>query len=292
MGRRGERLLARSQYLMPGHAVSRLAWHLSRVRTPWIKNPLNRWFAAHFGLDLSEAEQADPTAYPSLDALFTRALRPGARPLPDDPHLLVSPADGVLSEFGTARADRLLQAKGIDYSLTALLGGDAALAAPFRDGAFATVYLSPRDYHRFHMPLDGRVTHMIHVPGRLFSVSLATARHIPGLFARNERVVCLFDTPAGRMAVVLVGAVNVAAIETAWAGLVTPPRRHDISVTRYGADGPRLRRGDELGRFHMGSTVIVIMERGRLTWLPTVQTGMTVRVGQALGRVRPPARPE
>ncbi len=279
-----EYLLARAQYLMPGHAISRLAYRLSRVTTPWIKNPLNRWFVRQFGLDLSEAEHSDPTAYPSLNALFTRALKPGARPLPDDPRLLVSPADGVLSEFGTARADRLLQAKGIDYSLQALLGGDAALSAPFRDGAFATVYLSPRDYHRFHMPLDGRLTHMIYVPGRLFSVSLMTARHIPGLFARNERVVCLFDTPAGRMAVVLVGAVNVAAIETVWAGLVTPPPRGDIEVTTY-PDGPTLHRGDELGRFNMGSTVIVLMEKDRLQWLPETRPGMAVRMGQALGRV-------
>ncbi len=272
-------------FILPQHWISRLTYQLVRIETPAIKNAIIRLYTTLFKLNMSEAVEPDPLAYPSMNALFTRALRAEARPLPDDPDMLVSPADGVISEFGSIANTLMIQAKGHYYSHDLLLGSNAELSRPFNDGLFATIYLSPRDYHRFHMPFSGRLTDMIYIPGRLHSVSLMTTRTIPEIFTRNERVVCFFDTDAGRMAVVLVGAINVAAIETVWAGLITPPRGKEIHHTHYD-ESIELKRGEELGRFNMGSTVIVLLEGDRWEWLDGLETYSDIRMGEGLAKVR------
>ena len=270
---------------LPQHAVSRLVLRLTRLRTR-LNNPLMHWFIRAYGVDMSEAAEPDPSAYPTFNAFFTRPLRAGVRPPAGDEDTLVSPVDGRVSQSGAIEADRLYQAKGVDYSLTDLLGGDADAARDFTGGAFATLYLAPGDYHRIHMPLSGRLRSMCHVPGRLFSVAPWTVSTVDGLFARNERVITLFDTARGPLGLVLVGAINVAAIETVWAGLVTPPRGRRVTTTAYDDAGPRLERGAEMGRFNMGSTVIVLVPAGmRLTDVPP--PGGRVRLGQRLGLARP-----
>jgi phosphatidylserine decarboxylase len=285
---RADRLRNLPQYLLPQRLSTRVVHWATRVRATWFKNALIRAFCAGFKVDMSEAEQPDPIAYEHFNAFFTRALKPDARPLAANG--LCCPIDGSVSQVGTIADGRVFQAKGRDYSLTELLGGDQALAAPFRDGGFATLYLAPRDYHRIHMPCRGRLTHMIHVPGRLFSVSPLTTRVIPRLFARNERVVCRFETDTGPLALVLVGAINVASIETVWAGVITPPLGRRIRRQEYpaGGDGAiMLERGAELGRFNMGSTVIVLTGPTAPDWNPAIQPGATVRMGQRLGRMPP-----
>lgn len=278
-------LKAWPQYLLPGHLVTRLVYPLVRVETPAVKDRLIRGFADLYDVDLTEAEEPDPTAYPHFNAFFTRALRPGARPIAEDPAALACPVDGTVSQCGPLDGDRLIQAKGHEYSLTALLGGSEGRAAAFRGGSFATIYLSPRDYHRIHMPLGGRLTEMVHVPGRLFSVSPATTRAIPGLFARNERVVCRFETDAGPMAMVLVGATIVGGIETVWAGPVTPPAGRVVRRLGYpGDEAPSLQRGAEMGRFNVGSTVIVLFGADAVEWEPGLVPGAHVCMGQPVGR--------
>lgn len=281
-------LKAWPQHLLPGHLVTRLVYPLVRVRTPAVKDRLIRWFTEIYDVDLSEAEETDPTAYPDFNTFFTRALRPGARPMEEAEDAVACPVDGTVSQAGPIRADRLFQAKGHEYDLATLLGGCEERAAPFNGGSFATVYLSPRDYHRIHMPLGGRLTEMVHVPGRLYSVSPATTRVIPGLFARNERVVCLFETAAGPMALVLVGATIVGGIETVWAGPVTPPAARIVTRRRYPDDeAPRLERGGEMGRFNVGSTVIVLFGPEAVEWAPGLVPGATVRMGQTVGTAAP-----
>lgn len=280
------------QYLYPQRLASRLMYRAARLRWGPLKDRQIHWFSRRYGVDLGEAEQPDPRAYAHFNAFFTRALRAGARPLPADPRAVVCPADGEISAAGEIRGSSLLQAKGREFDLRTLLGGDAQRAAPFTGGHFLTVYLAPRDYHRVHLPLDGRLREMVHVPGRLFSVSPATTRLVPDLFARNERVVTLFETAAGPMAVVLVGAILVAGIETVWAGEVTPRRGRRIRVWRYGGCGEAqvaaLRRGEELGRFNMGSTVILLLPQGSVEWLPEIRAGRRVRMGTAVGRLSTP----
>ncbi|CAG0910962.1 unnamed protein product, partial [Cyprideis torosa] len=262
--------------------ISRQLFALSRVEKPWLSQTLIRWYAKQFKVDVSQALETDLTRYPSLNAFFTRALKPEARPVDPTENAFVSPADGVLSETGPIDKKSLIQAKGSHYNLDELLGGHTELAAPFIDGDFATVYLSPRDYHRLHMPCDATLTEMIYVPGRLFSVSLMTTRHIPRIFTRNERVVCLFDTPHGRLGLVLVGAINVAAIETVWAGLITPPQKKTVTLTRY--DEPTaFKCGAEMGRFNMGSTIVVLTEKDAVFWADTARPGTSVNMGQKLG---------
>lgn len=252
------------QYLLPHHLISRLVFRATRWRTPFTTGVI-RWFVRRFGVDLSEAVEPDPAAYATFNQFFTRALKPGIRPMPDDATVWVSPCDGRVSQLGAIQSGNLLQAKGRDYTVQSLLGGDAALAQRFEQGQFATIYLSPRDYHRIHMPCDGELREMIHVPGRLFSVSPVTVQQVPEIFARNERLVCLFDTAHGPMALVLVGAINVAAIETVWAGIVTPPAGIEVNRWFYGGDtgmNIRLSRGQEMGRFNMGSTVVLLLPEG------------------------------
>lgn len=274
-----------SLYPLPHHLLSRLMLRLTRLRSPALVPPAIRLFVRRFGVDLSEAREPDPGAYPHFNAFFTRGLLQGVRPVDGAEGTIVSPADGTVSQLGQVEDRRIFQAKGREYDLVELLGGDPDRAAPFAGGEFITIYLSPRDYHRVHMPFAGQLRQMVHVPGRLFSVAPHTVRAIPRLFARNERVACLFDTDLGPMALVLVGAIFVASIETTWAGVVTPPRGRRVTWTDYG-DGspPRLAKGEEMGRFNMGSTVILLLPANRIRWGNALAAQTPVRMGQALAR--------
>ncbi|GAB6067307.1 archaetidylserine decarboxylase [Methylothermus subterraneus] len=268
------------QYLMPHHALSRLVGKITHCRWRPLKNSLIRLFIRVYRIDLEEAASANPDDYLCFNDFFTRPLKPDARPLPEDPYAVISPADGQISQIGALTDQWLIQAKGRDFSAATLLG-DEDLAARFQDGEFVTVYLSPRDYHRVHMPYAGRLREMRHIPGRLFSVNQATAEGIDNLYARNERVVCWFDTDLGSMAVVLVGALLVASIETVWHGQVTPPAGNKTRRWRYEAQAICLERGAELGRFNMGSTVIVLFQAGAIRWL-NPRPGKPVRMGEKL----------
>jgi phosphatidylserine decarboxylase len=276
-------LKALPQYLMPGHLVSRVIHAFTRSRNTTIKNRFTDWFVKHFRVNMEEALESDPHAYENFNAFFSRALKPGVRPIVEGKGALACPVDGAVSQARAIEGGRIFQAKGHDYSLEQLLGGSAERAAPFHGGSFATIYLSPRDYHRIHMPLAGTLREMVHVPGRLFSVNPATTRVIPGLFARNERVVSLFDTAVGPMAMVKVGAVNVGSIETVWAGEVTPPAGRVVRSWHYdGGEAITLEKGEEMGRFNMGSTVIVVFGPGAVEWSDAIQPGAPVRLGQLL----------
>jgi len=277
-----ERIFVAVQHVLPQHFLSALMYRVARWQWRPFKDALIGWFVRRYAVDMSLAAEPDPRRYPSFNAFFTRALRPGARPLPADPKLLVCPADGALSQMGEIRDGCLIQAKGQGYRALDLLGGNARAAESFAGGSFVTVYLSPRDYHRVHMPLEGTLTAMTHVPGRLFSVNAVTAQGVPGLFARNERVICLFETRIGPMAVILVGAIFVGSMETVWAGQVTPPLRA-LDHPSWGS--VRLSRGEELGRFNMGSTVILLLPPGTVELDPGLKAGAILRMGQALGRL-------
>lgn len=273
------RLRVWPQYLLPQKALTAIAWRLSSCRARWFSQPFIRLFARLFGVDLAEAERSNPAAYDCFNDFFTRSLKPGARPLAAAPHRLVCPADGTVSQIGRIRGDTLLQAKGIDYSAADLLAG-AARAAPFADGHFITVYLSPRDYHRVHSPVGGKVVEEVRVPGRLFSVSANTTLAVPQLFSRNERMVAMLDTEHGPVAVVMVAAMLVAGIETVWGGADDRRPGPELRVQRV--DGFELARGGELGRFHWGSTVIVLTPPDFPAWLPDLTPGQRVTMGQAL----------
>lgn len=278
------RLFIISQYLLPHHLLSRLAGCVAECRVPWFKNAFTAWFAKRYQVDMSLAQVEDLRGYEHFNAFFTRALKADARPLDSTPEAILSPADGAFSQLGPIEHGRIFQAKGHSFSVLELLGGDPANAAPFMGGEFATVYLSPKDYHRVHMPLAGTLREMIYVPGRVFSVNQTTAENVPELFARNERVVCIFDTERGPMALVLVGAMIVASVETVWAGLVTPPKRQLKSV-RYdeAARAPvHLEKGAEMGRFKLGSTVVVLFGPQQIEWASQWAAGSPVRMGQAI----------
>ncbi len=280
-----QRLFILSQYLLPHNLLSRLIGCAAECRATWLKNRLITWFVQHYQVNMSEALVEEPTAYEHFNAFFTRALKDGARPLDETPGAILCPADGAISQLGQIEHGRLFQAKGHSFSTLELLGGDAERAAAFMGGEFATIYLSPKDYHRVHMPLTGTLKEMVYVPGRLFSVNQTTAENVPELFARNERLVCLFDTERGPMAVVLVGAMIVAAIETVWAGQVTPPKR-ELRTTRYdaAARGPvGLEKGAELGRFKLGSTAVVLFGPNQVKWTEDLLAGSAVRMGQRMG---------
>ncbi|GLZ85298.1 phosphatidylserine decarboxylase [Pseudomonas sp. BN414] len=279
-----ERLFIISQYLLPHNLISRLAGCIAECRVPWFKNAFTAWFAKRYQVNMGEALVEDLTAYQHFNDFFTRALKPGARPLDETPGAILCPADGAISQIGPIEHGRCFQAKGHSFSVLELLGGDADRAAPFMGGEFATVYLSPKDYHRVHAPLGGTLREMVYVPGRLFSVNQSTAENVPELFARNERVVCIFDTERGPMAVVLVGAMIVASIETTWAGLVTPPKR-ELKTFSYdeSARAPiTLEKGDEIGRFKLGSTAIVLFGPDQVNWAESAWPGSQVRMGQLL----------
>ncbi|MEW6765381.1 MAG: archaetidylserine decarboxylase [Pseudomonadota bacterium] len=274
------------QYILPHHLISRAVYAMTRWRTP-LTAPAIRAFSKHFGVNLEEAVESDPSAYPTFNAFFTRRLKPGLREFAEGEDVAACPVDGTISQFGRIEDGRIFQAKGHDYSLVELLGGDLSRAEPYRNGQFVTIYLSPRDYHRIHMPLAGQLTQMVHVPGRLFSVNPLTVARVPRLFARNERVAALFETAEGPMGMVLVGAINVAAIETVWSGLVTPPRGREISVWNYGEQvSVNLPRAAEMGRFNMGSTVILLLPQD-FAFRPDLAPGMPVRLGEALAQRLP-----
>ncbi len=280
-----QRLFILFQYLLPHHLLSRLAGCIAECRVRWFKNAFTQWFVRRYQVDMSQALVEDVTAYAHFNDFFTRALKPGARALDETPGSILCPADGAVSQLGPIDHGRIFQAKGHSYSALELLGGDARLSAPFMGGEFATVYLSPKDYHRVHMPLAGTLREMVYVPGRLFSVNQTTAENVPELFARNERVVCLFDTERGPMAVVLVGAMIVASIETVWAGLVTPPKRElkTFSYDEASRAPIHLEKGAELGRFKLGSTAIVLFGPNQVNWAEHLTAGSPVQMGQMMG---------
>ena len=275
-----DRLAVAPQYLLPQLALTRLMGRLAGAHGGAWTTRVIRWFVARYGVEMSEAAEPDIARYATFNEFFTRALRPGARPLANA--AWICPVDGAISQFGPLDGDRLLQAKGHGYTTTALLGGDGALAAHFHGGHFATLYLSPRDYHRIHMPAEGRLLRMIHVPGALFSVNPVTARGVPGLFARNERVVCVFESPQGLFVLVLVGATIVGSMATAWHGVVNPPRPGTLREWTYTDRALRLAQGDEMGRFLLGSTVVMLWPKGPLHFNPRWAPGGAIRMGEAM----------
>lgn len=271
--------------LLPQHGISRVIHALARWRwTPW-KRLLIGSFIRLYPVDLSEAATSDPAEYSSFNAFFTRALRDHARSLATAPDRIISPVDGAISEFGNLSGNRLLQAKGVDYSLQALLAGDDALAKPFVDGHFATLYLSPSDYHRVHLPINGTLQRMLHVPGRLYGVSRPVVQHLPGLFARNERVICEFDSAAGRFMLIFVGAIGVGSIETVWEGEISPPRGQRIRSWDYRHHPVEFAAGDEIGRFNLGSTIILLFEKNQVIWDAGLSVDAPVRLGMPIGRL-------
>jgi phosphatidylserine decarboxylase len=278
----GERVAVAMQYLLPKQALTLLAGAIAGAQGGATTTALIRWFMVRYGVNMAEAAEPDPAAYPSFNAFFTRALKDGARPLAQAE--LVCPVDGAISQFGAIEGGRIFQAKGHDYTTTALLGGDAALAAHFHGGHFATLYLSPKDYHRIHMPCAGRLLRMVHVPGALFSVNPATARGVPGLFARNERVVCVFDGDHGPWVLVLVGATIVGSMATVWHGTVNPPRPGSLREWNYTEQDIRLAQGAEMGRFLLGSTVVLLFPAGPLRFNPAWAPGQATRMGQAMAQ--------
>lgn len=280
-----ERLAVALQYALPKRLLTQLAGRLAGLEGGKATTAVIRWFIARYGVNMAEAANPDPAAYASFNAFFTRPLREGVRPLAEAD--FVCPVDGAISQLGPIDFDQIFQAKGHFYSTTALLGGDRALAARFEDGDFATIYLSPRDYHRIHMPCAGRLTQMIYVPGELFSVNPATARGVPGLFARNERVVCVFEGAFGPFVMVLVGATIVGSMATVWHGVVNPPRMPDIEKRNYAEGEVVLGQGAEMGRFLLGSTVVMLFPKQVLRFASDWVPGRAVRMGEAMAQQRP-----
>jgi len=271
------------QYLLPQHTLSRLMCWLTRCETVWFKNLFIRFIIAKYQVNMSEAVEQSPDAYPSFNAFFTRSLRDGVRLIEGEEKTIISPVDGAISQLGQVNAGQLIQAKGRQYSLLELLGGDEALATEFEDGQFATIYLSPRDYHRIHMPLTGTLRQMTYVPGKLFSVSPRTARAVPNLFSRNERLITVFNTDDGPMIMVLVGAIFVGSMETVWQGQITPPYGKEIQQWDYQSDATiKLQKGEEMGRFNMGSTVVLLLPKGRMPWQADLHAESPVKLGQTL----------
>ena len=277
-----DRFSVLAQYLLPKKALTVFGGWVASRRWGGLTTRLIAWFVQRYQVNMVEAAAPDLASYACFNDFFTRALAPGARPMANS--TWVCPVDGAISQFGTIAHDQIFQAKGHAYSTTALVGGDAALAAQFQDGSFATIYLSPRDYHRIHMPCDGRLRRMVYVPGDLFSVNPTTARGVPGLFARNERVVCVFDTDHGPLVLTLVGATIVGSMATVWHGVVNPPRLPQITEWRYDEGAVTLRRGEEMGRFLLGSTVVLLWPHATLSWNAAWQPGAPVRLGEAMGQ--------
>lgn len=275
-----DRLAVLPQYLLPKQALTALAGRIASAEAGDWTTRLIRWFVGRYGVNMAEAAEPDIAQYASFNAFFTRALKPGARPLADAPWLC--PVDGAISQIGPLDGERLVQAKGHHYTATALVGGDATLAREFHGGHFATLYLSPRDYHRIHMPAAGRLRRMIHVPGELFSVNPTTARGVPGLFARNERVVCVFDGDTAPFVMVLVGATIVGSMATTWHGVVNPPRSGQLREWNYAPGDVTLARGQEMGRFLLGSTVVMLFPPGPLSFNPGWAPGGAIRMGEVM----------
>jgi len=280
-----DRLAVLPQYLLPKRALTRLMGRLAGLEGGETTTAVIRWFIQRYGVDMNEAADPDVTSYRSFNEFFTRPLREGARPLSDAD--FVCPVDGAISQCGPLDGERLIQAKGHSYTATALLGGDRELAAGFHEGSFATLYLSPRDYHRIHMPCAGRLRRMIHVPGDLFSVNPLTAQGVPGLFARNERVVCIFDGDHGPFAMVLVGATIVGSMATVWHGQVNPPRPGKVREWSYAPGEVTLQRGEEMGRFLLGSTVVMLFPRDVMVFAADWVPERPIRMGEAMAHAVP-----
>jgi phosphatidylserine decarboxylase len=276
-------LLARLQYLLPHHLLTWIIHKLARIRVVWFKNAMISGIARHFGVNWSEALQQSPDDYDNFNAFFTRQLKPDARPLAADKNALLCPVDGAISSFGKIRDNQIFQAKGHDFSCAALLANEEA-ANKYKNGEYITIYLSPKDYHRIHMALSGELQSMSHVPGRLFSVAPYTVDEIPRLFARNERSVHHFETALGPHALVLVGAMLVASMETVWHGLINPPRAKKLRHFNYQSGEVSLDRGEEMGRFNMGSTVVLLFPENSVNWNAELQPGKPVRMGESLGK--------
>ncbi|MFT3856733.1 MAG: archaetidylserine decarboxylase [Aquabacterium sp.] len=277
-----DRLFVSMQYVLPKTLLTQMAGKFASLQGGGLTTSFIRWFVKRYGVNMAEAQNPDIASYPTFNEFFTRPLKAGARPLAQAE--LICPVDGAISQFGPIRKDQIFQAKGHDYSTTTLVGGDRDLAAKFEDGHFATLYLSPKDYHRIHMPCEGRLTRMIYVPGDLFSVNPATARGVPGLFARNERVVCVFEGDKGPFVLVLVGATIVGSMATVWHGVVNPPRSAQVREWRYEDQQIVLRKGDEMGRFLLGSTVVMLFPRGPFNFNPTWVAGKALRMGEAMAQ--------
>jgi len=282
-----DKLFVALQHVLPKLALTVFAGRVANWRGARITHAIIDWFVTKYQVNMAEAAEPDTRNYACFNDFFTRALKPGARPL--SPAAYVCPVDGAISQAGPIAGDQVFQAKGHSYSTQALVGGDAALAAHFHAGAFATIYLSPKDYHRIHMPSAGRLRRMIHVPGELFSVNPATARGVPGLFARNERVVCVFDMPTSHGAppkqfvMVLVGATIVGSMATVWHGVVNPPRTGRMREWTYDDKDIRLQQGDEMGRFLLGSTVVLLWPHDTIQLNPAWQAAQPVRLGERMG---------
>jgi phosphatidylserine decarboxylase len=277
-----DRLAVLPQYLLPKQALTTLAGKFASARLGGLTTSVIRWFVGRYNVNMGEAANPDIASYTSFNDFFTRALKDGARPLADTD--LICPVDGAISQFGPIAKDQVFQAKGHSYSTTALVGGDAALGARFENGHFATLYLSPRDYHRIHMPCAGTLTRMIHVPGELFSVNPTTARGVPGLFARNERVVCVFESAQGPFVLVLVGATIVGSMATVWHGQVNPPRPGKLRQWDYAPGQVRLQKGEEMGRFLLGSTVVMLFPQGPLQFNPQWAPARPIQLGEAMAQ--------
>jgi phosphatidylserine decarboxylase len=277
-----DRLAVLPQYLIPKQALTALIGRAASTEGGAATTAVIRWFVRRYGVDMGEAAEPDVARYPSFNAFFTRALRSGARPLVAAD--LICPVDGAISQIGAIERDQVLQAKDHRYSTRALVGGDAALAALFDDGHFATLYLSPKDYHRIHMPCTARLRRMVHVPGALFSVNPTTVRGVPALFARNERVVCHFEGAQGPFVLALVGATIVGSMATVWHGVVNPPRPGVLREWRYNEQPVALQQGDEMGRFLLGSTVVMLFPAGPLRFNPAWARGRPVRMGESMAQ--------
>jgi phosphatidylserine decarboxylase len=276
-----DRLAVLSQYLMPKQLLTVLAGKFASARLGGLTTAVIRRFVARYGVNMQEAANPDIASYASFNEFFTRPLREGARPLADAD--FICPVDGAISQFGAIERDSIFQAKGHSYTTTALVGGDARLAEQFADGSFATLYLSPKDYHRIHMPCAGSLRRMIYVPGELFSVNPTTALGVPGLFARNERVVCVFDSELGPFVLTLVGATIVGSMATVWHGVVNPPRSHSVREWHYDSHEVLLQKGQEMGRFLLGSTVVMLFPKDMLNFNPEWEPAKAIRMGEAMG---------
>ena len=284
-----ERLAVFSQYLLPKQALTAFAGKVASWQGGSLTTALVAWFVKRYRVNMAEAANPDIASYASFNDFFTRELQSGARPLAQAE--LICPVDGAISQFGPIHGQQIFQAKGHSYGCTALVGGDASLAAQFTDGHFATLYLSPRDYHRIHMPCDGVLRRMIYVPGDLFSVNPATARGVPGLFARNERVVCVFDGPLGPFVLVLVGATIVGSMATVWHGVVNAKRTGQLAQWHYDDQSKVFKQGQEMGRFLLGSTVVMLFPKGALAFNPVWQPGGAIRMGEAMAHITPTGHP-
>jgi phosphatidylserine decarboxylase len=279
-----EALTTLPQYILPHHFLSTVMSKFTHSKIKVWKNLMISQIIKIYGVNMSEAKEQDINNFASFNHFFTRELKAGVRPITSVANAIACPADGAVSQAGLIKQGEIFQAKGKSFSAVDLLGGNAETAKPFENGSFTTIYLSPKDYHRLHMPIKGTLTEMIHIPGRLFSVNGATANSVPGLFARNERVACLFDTELGPMALILVGAIFVSSVETTWHGVVTPPSIESVRSWQYQENAPVIEKGEEMGRFNMGSTIIVLFGEDKVNWEPEFAAGKKVQLGEMIGR--------